>query len=142
MNKQNVLLKKAAQNAFQNACGSFSNNEFSVLGIVSVQGDFWKEQRRFSQTVLKDLGIGKSVIEQKIVEELSFFTERLKELSTSPFDRRDTLQVAVANVIGNVIWGKRKDYTDMEFNQFMNMLRTSFMIVGNMGALTVLPFLR
>ena len=92
--------------------------------------------------MLKDLGIGKSVIEQKIVEELSFFTERLKELSTSPFDPRDTLQVAVANVIGNVIWGKRKDYTDMEFNQFMNMLRTSFMIVGNMGALTVLPFLR
>ena len=88
MNKQNVLLKRTAQNIF------------SVLGIVSVQGDFWKEQRRFSQTVLKDLGIGKSVIEQKIVEELSFFTERLKELSASPFDPRDTLQVTVANVIG------------------------------------------
>ena len=92
--------------------------------------------------MLKDLGIGKSVIEQKMVEELSFFTERLKELLVSPFDPRDTLQMTVANVIGNVIWGKRKDYTDMEFNQFMNMMRTNFTIVGNMGALTVLPFLR
>ena len=92
--------------------------------------------------MLKDLGIGKSVIEQKIVEELSFFTERLKELSTSPFDPRDTLQMTVANVIGNVIWGKRKDYADIELNQFMDMMRTNFSIVGSMGALSVLPFLR
>ena len=86
--------------------------------------------------------MGKSIIEEKIVEELSFFTEKLREMSTSPFDPRNVIQMTVANVIGNVIWGKRKDYSDVEFNWFLNMLRSNFTIVGNMGALTVFPFPR
>ena len=86
--------------------------------------------------------MGNSLIEEKIVEELSFFTEKLREMSASAFDPRNIIQMTVANVIGNVIWGKRRDYSDREFNQFLHMLRTNFTVVGNMGALTAFPFLR
>ena len=39
-------------------------------GIFSVEGEFLKEQRRFIHTVLKDLGMGKGILEPKILEEV------------------------------------------------------------------------
>ena len=40
------------------------------LGIISAEGELWKEQRRFTHTVLKDLGIGRVMLEPKIIEEI------------------------------------------------------------------------
>ena len=111
-------------------------------GVVSTQGDFWKEQRRFSHTVMRDMGMGKSIIEEKIVEELSFFIDKLKELSVSAFNPRYATQMTVANVIGNVVWGKRRDYKDPGFIRYMEIMNNSFEILGNSDALTVFPFLR
>ena len=62
-----------------------------------------REQRRFSHAALKDMGMGKSILEEKIVEELSFFIDRLKKLSVSHFDPKLPIQMTVANVIENVI---------------------------------------
>ena len=39
-------------------------------GIVSSEGELWKEQRRFTHTVLKDLGMGRGMLEPKILEEI------------------------------------------------------------------------
>ena len=86
--------------------------------------------------------MGKSIIEEKIVEELSFFIDRLKELSDSAFSPRYAIQMTVANVIGNVVWGKRRDYKDPGFIRYMEIMNNSFEIVGNSDALTVFPFLR
>ncbi len=62
-------------------------------GMISTTGEFWREQRRFSHTVLRDLGMGRSVLEHKIAEELSFFTARLREQAHAPFDPKNTIQV-------------------------------------------------
>ena len=113
-----------------------------IVGIASTQGDFWKEQRRFAHTVLRDMGMGKSIIEKKIVEELSFFTERLKELSVSPFDPKMTIQMTVANVIESVVWGKRRNYTDSDFVEFMEIISLDFDLAGSSGLLEMLPFLK
>ncbi len=61
---------------------------FLLTGIVSTQGDLWKDSRRFAHTVLRDFGMGKSIIEERIHEELVHFIKRLHFLSARPFDPR------------------------------------------------------
>ena len=42
----------------------------NIVGIISSQGELWREQRRFTHTVLKDLGIGRVKLEPNIQEEI------------------------------------------------------------------------
>lgn len=37
-----------------------------VYGIIETSGDIWREQRRFSLTVLRNFGLGKNLMEQKV----------------------------------------------------------------------------
>ena len=39
-------------------------------GLLSSEGELWKEQRRFTHTVLKDFGMGRGILEPKIHEEI------------------------------------------------------------------------
>ena len=86
--------------------------------------------------------MGKFIIEEKIVEELSFFTERLKELSVSPFDPKMTTQMTVANVIENVLWGERRDYNEPEFVKYMDIISLSVDLASSSGLVAAFPFLR
>ncbi|KAE9548685.1 hypothetical protein FO519_008107 [Halicephalobus sp. NKZ332] len=35
-------------------------------GVVFTEGESWRNQRRFSMTVLRDLGMGRNIIEEKV----------------------------------------------------------------------------
>ena len=85
--------------------------------------------------------MGKSILEEKIVEELSFFIDRLKKLSVSHFDPKLPIQMTVANVIENVISGKRREYDDPDFVECMDMFNLISEVAGN-GLLVAFPFLR
>ena len=39
-------------------------------GLLSSEGELWREQRRFTHTVLKDFGMGRGILEPKIHEEI------------------------------------------------------------------------
>lgn len=40
-------------------------------GVVQVDGEKWREQRRFALHVLRDFGVGKSLMETAILDEVS-----------------------------------------------------------------------
>ncbi len=107
-----------------------------------MQGELWKQQRRFVHTALKDFGMGRSLLEGKIAEELSHFTARLRQLAPGPFNPRFTLQMTVANVIGSIVWGHRRGYDDPEFLLYMKIMARSFQIIDSAGALNAFPFLK
>ena len=60
---------------------------------MSTEGVLWKEQRRFSHSVLKELGMGKGFLEPKVLEEIQvnifmYFANKCSQLSfnsTSPY---------------------------------------------------------
>lgn len=89
----------------------------------------WKEQRKFTHRVLRDFGMGKSITEEKIVEELSYFLPKLKEMASSgAFDPHQILQISVSNIICSIVFGKRFDYDDSEYINLMHMMNQNFKV--------------
>ena len=114
----------------------------SLTGIVSSQGEFWREQRRHALHVLRDFGFGRTILEDKILEEVQFFITELRHNVNKPFYPQPTIQKSVANVIASVTLGRRMDYEDPVFIQYLKIMNRAFEILGNSGAITTFPFLR
>ena len=114
----------------------------SYSGVVASQGEFWREQRRHSMHILRDFGFGRSILEDRILEEISFFIKELHKNTCEPFYPQPTIQRSVSNVIASVSFGRRMDYDDPRFKQYMYIMNYVFKRVGNSGIITIFPFLR
>uniref|UniRef100_A0A8C3HHR2 unspecific monooxygenase n=1 Tax=Chrysemys picta bellii TaxID=8478 RepID=A0A8C3HHR2_CHRPI len=84
-------------------------------GIVFSNGERWKKLRRFALTNLRNFGMGKKSIEDRIQEETRFLVERLRNTHGRPFDPTLFLTHAVSNVICSIVFGDRFDYEDKKF---------------------------
>ncbi|XP_057634293.1 cytochrome P450 2C70-like isoform X4 [Chionomys nivalis] len=89
------------------------------LGIIFSDGEVWKQTRRFSLMVLRSMGMGKKIIEDRIQEEVSYLLEALRKTNGSPCDPSYLLACVPCNVISAVIFQHRYDYNDEIFREFM-----------------------
>ncbi|XP_075043108.1 cytochrome P450 2F2-like isoform X2 [Mixophyes fleayi] len=94
-------------------------------------GEKWKELRHFSQLTLTNFGMGKRSIEERIKEEAEYLIDLLRKTNGSPIDPKHHLHGFVCNVICSVIFGKRFDYQDEEFQNLVHWLQDSFRIMSN-----------
>ncbi|NXN88107.1 CP2H2 protein, partial [Bombycilla garrulus] len=88
---------------------------FKGEGIVTSNGEMWKQLRRFTLSTLRDFGMGKKGIEERIQEEAHFLVERLKNTKERPLNPTKFLTHAVSNIICSIIFGDRFDYEDKRF---------------------------
>uniref|UniRef100_A0A8C3HHG0 unspecific monooxygenase n=1 Tax=Chrysemys picta bellii TaxID=8478 RepID=A0A8C3HHG0_CHRPI len=91
-------------------------------GIVFSNGERWKQLRRFALTNLRNFGMGKKSIEERIQEETRFLLERLRNTHGRPFDPILFLNHSVSNVICSIVFGDRFDYEDKKFVTLINLL--------------------
>lgn len=54
-----------------------SSNYSPDLGIIDTSGALWKDQRRFSLRVLRDFGLGKNKMQERILEEMHTICENV-----------------------------------------------------------------
>ena len=66
----NQFLKKTSKWIVKNLVLKSSVFCFFSEGVLCADGDLWKEQRRFTHMVLRDLGMGRGALEPKILEEV------------------------------------------------------------------------
>nr|XP_002756508.3 cytochrome P450 2C19 [Callithrix jacchus] len=105
-----------------------ANREY---GIVFSNGNRWKEIRRFSLMTLRNFGMGKRSIEDRVQEEAHYLLEELRKTKASPCDPTFILGCAPCNVICSIIFQKRFDYKDQQFLSLMERLNENTKILSS-----------
>ncbi|XP_060703981.1 cytochrome P450 2D14-like isoform X2 [Hemiscyllium ocellatum] len=100
-------------------------------GIVFARyGPWWREQRRFSLSTLRNLGLGKRSLEARILEEAKFLNKQFENAKGLPFDPHISLNNATSNIICSIIFGERFDYQDEKFHKFLHYLSEDLALEG------------
>ncbi|XP_054165707.1 cytochrome P450 2J4-like, partial [Oppia nitens] len=101
---QESVLARPKDNAF---------NTFTEESFVSMSGQQWKDQRRFALHQLRDLGFGKTSMEDHIIDEINHLCEELIDKSLGiEINVREVLAITVSNNVSAFLFGRRLDYSD------------------------------
>ncbi|KAM4668492.1 cytochrome P450 2H1-like [Amazona ochrocephala] len=110
------------------------NRFFKGSGVVTSNGETWKQLRRFALTTLRDFGMGKRSIEERIQEEARFLVERIRNTHEKPLNPGKFLTHAVSNIICSIVFGDRFDYEDKKFLTLINLLEENTKYQNTMQA--------
>ncbi|XP_069890675.1 cytochrome P450 2C5-like isoform X5 [Dipodomys merriami] len=101
------------------------------LGIAFSNGHTWREMRHFSLMTLRNFGMGKRSIEERVQEEACCLVEELRKSKGSPCDPTFILGCAPCNVICSIVFQNRFDYKDQNFLNMMEKSRENVKILSS-----------
>ncbi|KAM4640998.1 cytochrome P450 2G1-like [Discoglossus pictus] len=100
-------------------------------GLGFANGERWKQMRAFTLKTLKNFGMGKKSMEEKIQEEATFLVEELQKSKELPMDPSKLLMKAACNILYSITFGNRLDYKDEALSKILNKLDESFQIFSS-----------
>ncbi|XP_051535653.1 cytochrome P450 2M1-like [Myxocyprinus asiaticus] len=100
-------------------------------GVLSTSGHQWREMRRFTLLTLKNFGMGRRSIEEKVREEAQSLVKMFKKCEGSAFSPADMLSNAVANVICSIVFGHRFEFDDPQFKFLLKTVNSYFLILNS-----------
>ncbi|XP_015285195.1 PREDICTED: cytochrome P450 2J2-like [Gekko japonicus] len=103
--------------------------------LISVPyGKAWKEQRRFSLTVLRNFGLGKKSVEERILDEATYLLQSFEERKREPFDPFCLVNHAVTNIISTLLFGKRFGYDDDSLKNVLDLVHENMKLAAGFWA--------
>ncbi|NWW90271.1 CP2K1 protein, partial [Rhynochetos jubatus] len=102
-------------------------------GIIFSDGENWKVMRRFTLTTLRDFGMGKKAIEDRVVEEYGCLADTIEAQKGKPLEMTLMLNAAIANVITAILLGKRYDYEDPVFKRLVSLVNENIRIFATLS---------
>ncbi|XP_043936575.1 cytochrome P450 2J4-like [Protopterus annectens] len=115
------------------------------LGIVMAPyGISWKQQRKFALTSLRNFGVGKKSMEERISEEAVFLIHGIRDEAGKPFDPHYIINNAVSNIICSIVFGNRFEYDNARFQHLLHLIDTNMKLAGGVFAqvFNTFPFIK
>ncbi|XP_018424946.1 PREDICTED: cytochrome P450 2G1-like [Nanorana parkeri] len=94
----------------------------SGAGVGFCNGDTWKNLRRFTLVTLKNFGMGKRSIGERIQEEAQCLVAELKSYKGKSIDPTGILAKCVSNIICTIVFGDRFEYDDKDYSILLSIL--------------------
>ncbi|KAK0396070.1 hypothetical protein QR680_001553 [Steinernema hermaphroditum] len=122
----------------------FTNRfRYGNYGVVETDGEVWREQRRFTLHVLRNFGLGKNVMQEKILDEVSSIFQKIDqdiEHEHGKIDITSCLEVCVGSIINGLLLGYRFDTPErLEEFEYLRRIISDFlrMAVSPMSAIVI-----
>jgi cytochrome P450 family 2 subfamily K len=115
---------------------------FECLGLAMTNGDQWRTMRRFALTTLRDLGMGKSRLQTRILEEIDSLIDNLRRKNESPCQPTYLMIACIANIMFAVTFDRRFDHEDPQFQIILDYLTIAVSTLSNVGMIQLFPWLR
>ncbi|XP_040204239.1 cytochrome P450 2K4-like [Rana temporaria] len=129
----------AVKDALINHAEEFSNRPRALIlqksqsehGLVFTNGETWKVMRRFALSTLRDYGMGKRTIEDKISEEAECLVQTIKSHGGKPFNNYTIINAAIANIIVSILLSRRFEYEDPNIQKLMTLVNENIKLMGS-----------
>ncbi|XP_072264419.1 cytochrome P450 2C29-like [Pyxicephalus adspersus] len=102
-----------------------------LVCLIFSNGNTWKVMRRFTLSTLRDFGMGKRTIEDRILEECKNLVKSFKAHKGEPFEKTTIIFAAVANIIVSIVMGHRFEYNDPKLHRLMSIVTENIKIIGS-----------
>ncbi|CAJ0581398.1 unnamed protein product, partial [Mesorhabditis spiculigera] len=127
---------------FSNRWRNFATDSFmgGANGVIQIDGEKWREQRRFSLHVLRDFGVGQQLMEKKILSEVRQLTAYLR--GREEVDLCTPLAICVGNIINDMLFGVTFPQGSSEMKRLHSLLDAQSRLVVHplMGLYLAFPF--
>ncbi|KAG8579993.1 hypothetical protein GDO81_007067 [Engystomops pustulosus] len=101
-------------------------------GVLFSHGENWKVMRKFTLTTLRDFGMGRKTIENKISEECEKLMQTFKSYGGKPFENQSIMNTAVANIIVSILLDRRFEYDDPTILQLLRLVNENITIMESL----------
>ncbi|GMS92484.1 hypothetical protein PENTCL1PPCAC_14659, partial [Pristionchus entomophagus] len=98
-------------------------------GLIYSDGEEWRVQKRASLRILRDLGLGKNLMEAQVNRSIDEMLDQIKATNdeVTPFDMNLPIQLCVGNIINETLFGYHFHYSDTtKFEFFVGCINRHF----------------
>jgi len=111
-------------------------------GLIFSYGQEWTEQRRFALRRLRDFGLGKSSMEDLILEEIRGLFNKLDDQINTPLSMSLIYNVSVINALWTLLSGQRLSLDDPGLQNLIEKIDEMVKVSGQASILNVVPSIR
>ncbi|KAF5897977.1 cytochrome P450 2F2-like [Clarias magur] len=143
---------QAVREALVNRSADFSGRPQTLVkdvhrgkGVIMADyGPQWKEHRRFALMTLRNFGLGKQSMENRILGEIEHLVAKLEKFAGSSFYPQTLFHDATSNIIYQVLFGTRYDYGSETLKMYIRLFAENAKLYSGTWAMIydALPLVR
>ncbi|CAD6194936.1 unnamed protein product [Caenorhabditis auriculariae] len=124
---QEAMVKNGDKFPHRDSSGIFEDNR-AGLGVFAANGHEWQVRRRFTLQTLRNFGLGKNMMEARIMEEVNSRFQSIERDAVNGETVRNIhnfLDITIGSLINSILFSKRFKEDDEEFKKLKRNLDAS-----------------